>query len=193
MKRVVLTKDELFICNVGEDIVRDVVFLVEIDEIEEVNDRLDAVPVTSSAKKKTSLQGRSFSLAERKCILLCTATNSYNSGRRYYLRPDSEHSYAALIRELRHLALEARKRAKGQAMFHQSQAAVKRALDSAAAQAFTAFLIVAVRSLLLAHLILFSELLSPQIPCTVSVPVGFPAARRRKVALRRCCIAGIHA
>ena len=145
MKRIVLTKDELFICNVGEDIVRDIIFLAEIDGIEEVNDKFEALPRISSFKKKMQLQGRSSSLSDLRTILVRTATDSYNSGRQYYLQPDSDDSFASLVLELRELTKEASNRAKGQAVFQRSQAAVKRALDSTAAQAFTAFLIVAVR------------------------------------------------
>ena len=188
MKRIVLTKDELFICNVGEDIVRDIIFLAEIDGIEEVNDKFEALPRISSFKKKMQLQGRSSSLSDLKTILVCTSTDSYNSGRQYYLQPDSDDSFASLVLELRQLTKEASKRAKGQAVFQRSQAAVKRALDSAAAQAFTAFLIVAVRPSYdsfsfpsshksprwhSTHLILFAELLSSTHRCTAADRVGF--------------------
>ena len=179
MKRVVLTKDELFICNLNEDIVRDAILLSQVEAIEEINDKQETLPMPSSFKRKLSIQGSSSMMeSSQKSILICTTANSNNSGRHYCIQPITNDCCTSLVKELRKLAQEASTRAKGLAVFHQSQAAVKRAIESVTAQSLTAFLVVAVTSSLVEATSLSVAFFFPQALCLTAL---LPRLRREHI------------
>ena len=90
-------------------------------------------------KKWPSLDG-----SESNSILISTTEDGYNSGRKYYLKLETNQSCADLFKALQRFSADAIKRAKGKAVFQRSQTMLKRALNSSPIQGLAAFLVIAV-------------------------------------------------
>jgi hypothetical protein len=154
-RRIVYTKDDLYICYVGEDIIRDFIPLAEIDGIQETHEKGDGMAFTTSfARKKpvTRIQKwPSIDLREKNSVIVSTIEDGFNSGRRYYMQLDSINNYTSLIDDLQKLSAEAARIARGRALFQQSQIALKRLLDSTPFKYFASFLVVAVSAPVRSH------------------------------------------
>ena len=132
-RRIVYTKDELCIAFVGEETVRDMIPLAEILNVEELGSDFGK-EFSSSASGDTSLSNTvnpcSFLFGARSAsnskhvattIKLITKEKGYNSGRTYYLQPETQ-ALPHLMRELTKLSDVARKKAEGKTRFQNSQA-----------------------------------------------------------------------
>jgi hypothetical protein len=144
-RRIVYTKDEIFICFVGEDIVRDVIPLSEVESVIESQEWAESLTISSFSKrtglKQTPSNSSSKSMSS---IIISTLLSGYNSGRKYYLKPQSDEVCSALVKDWRLLVQEATEKARGQVIFRNSQNVLKRFLNSNPIQGLAAFMIFSV-------------------------------------------------
>ncbi len=150
------TRDELFICFEGEDIVRDLIPLSEVISVQPMGTS-ESWPIPSSFKQPSlsgskSMRTSRFGSSAKDCkvpaiansIVISTTTEGYNSGRKYYFKLKSDESSDVLLKQLQKSAKEARKIKEGKTRFQNSQISLSRFMNSSPFQALTALLVLMV-------------------------------------------------
>ncbi len=141
-RRIVYTKDDMFICFVGEDIVREMIPLSEVESVIETQERVESSSISFSKRVGTLKQTPSdLSSKNMGSIVISTLASGYNSGRKYYLKPHSDEECSSLVKDLRLLVQDATRKERGRAVFRNSQNVLKGFLNSNPIQGLAAFLI----------------------------------------------------
>ncbi len=117
--------------------------LSEVESVIESQERADSSSLSSFSKRVGPLKQTPSNLSTKNLssIVISTLVNGYNSGRKYYLKPQSDEACSALVKEFRLLVQEATKKERGRAFFRNSQNVLKRFLNSNPVQGLVAFLI----------------------------------------------------
>ena len=148
MRRMVYTKEDIYISFVGEEFVRDRIPLAEVLRVDELGSDFIKNIATNKHDKgalKTSNLFRADSVHERinnieTAIVLTTIDRGYNSGRAYHILPNSPTASSALLNDLIRLSKAARRRLESNQQSW-SQAVVRKLMCSRAMSACTAFLL----------------------------------------------------
>jgi hypothetical protein len=163
VRRVVYTRDEIFICFQDEDVIRDMIPLAEVVSVEAEG----AKEVAELSPHKLSFGKRHNEPASIKqrlvkddsnlfetsnSMVVSTQLDGYNSGRQYRFQSDSQNACGRLVAQLRKLAAEARKREAGKTRFRNSQERLGRVINSIPFQAMLTVIILAVSSFSLTEL-----------------------------------------
>ena len=153
MRRLVYTKEDIFIAFVGEDFVRDRIPLAEVLRVDELgSDFIKNIATKKFGKgtRKSSKLFRIESLHERinnieTAIVVSTIDRGYNSGRTYHILPNTPSDSATLLSDLTHLIASARRRVKPSEN-SKIQRAIREVMGSQAMSAVTGFLLFAVKT-----------------------------------------------
>ncbi len=148
-----MTKDEVCIAFVGEEILRDKIPLAEIENIEKMD--LDTFKETSIDGNLRSLSLKPLTFNARliedcsvhtcsavRVIKVSTKSVGYNSGRIYYFQPEPENE--RLEDEFIKLHDIARTKAEGKTRFQKSQEDVRKFINSRPSSIVTGLLLITV-------------------------------------------------
>jgi hypothetical protein len=147
-----LTKDEICIAFVGEEILRDKIPLAEIVNIEKLD--FEIFKEGSSDPNSTSESQTAYLFNARRVeeasthgdasvLKVSTKQVGYNSGRTYYFQPQ-KYRQDHLVNELISNADIARRKAEGKTRFQNSQDAVRKFINSRPSNIVTGLLLITV-------------------------------------------------
>jgi hypothetical protein len=153
---MVITKDDLFICLLEDDIIRDWVPLVEIQSVQNLSDNTEQSNSFSSRKttprsliggsansaSSHSLKDEKYLFLAESGIVISTEEDGHNSGRKYYIRTDSEDVRDSVAFEIKKFVKEARTKVRGK--IPKWKEAISSFQESWIVQFLSAFVIVAV-------------------------------------------------
>ena len=143
-RRVVYTKEEIFICSHDEEIVRDSIPLAEIVCIQEMIEKSDTRAVNGLRSQSPTRDDKSMFVRPHS-IVISTIPDGYNSGRQYYFQTETEEQSSTLQEQWTKLAVEARNSRDRRTKFQRSQEGLSRVLNSAPLQMLSTSIIVLVR------------------------------------------------
>jgi hypothetical protein len=166
-RRLVITKEELYICLLNDDVIRDWIPLSDIEAVSDLQDSVETPRVlsrpnsgsfsskgTNALKENSANITPSHSIRDEKYmflaqsgangIVISTIDDGHNSGRKYYIRAGSEEARAAISGEIKKLAKEAKKKLEGKTRILWAQQKIASFMKSSIIQFTLAFMIVMV-------------------------------------------------
>ena len=140
MRRFIFTATEIVFAKLNEDTLLDTIPLVDIVGIETMGG-LEKIEETKSLSESTIENSVSFVNA----FQISTKKEGYNSGRKYFLRLDTDEGPSALISALCSAAAAADRTEEGRSKWLKAQEQVREYYNSNWFQGTATFLIMAVR------------------------------------------------